>query len=491
MRVLQVAAEIYPLVKTGGLADVMGALPAALRAAGQDVRVILPGLPAILAGVAQQTRICSFAAPCGGAATLRRGRIGGAALAVYVIDAPHLYAREGSPYQAPDGSDWPDNLQRFAMLGWAAAYLAAGELDPDWQADVLHAHDWHAGLACAYLAARHAGREGAKPAAVFTVHNLTYQGLFPAADFAQLGLPQRFFSLHGLEFWDKLSFMKAGLQFANRITTVSPSYAHEIATEAFGCGLHGVIQERGADVVGILNGVDPLVWNSAADVALTAHYTAQQLAGKAVCKQALQCEAGLAPQADAPLFGVVSRLTEQKGLDLLLGALPAVLRAGGQLVLLGSGDAALEAACHDAAQHHPGSVAVRIGYDETYAHRLIAGADCIVVPSRFEPCGLTQLYGLRYGTLPLVRRVGGLADTVIDPAAESGEGDAAYWSASATGLQFLDAHVPALEQALLRAISLYRDQSAWAAAMRRAMQQDFSWAVAAAQYAALYKAVTA
>ncbi len=303
----------------------------------------------------------------------------------------------------------------------------------------------------------------------YTVHNLAYQGVFPHADFALLGLPARYMTPGGLEFHGEVSCMKAGLKFADRVTTVSPTYAREIATPEFGAGLDGVIRGRGANVCGILNGVDRAVWSPANDAALPARYDADRLDGKAACKAALQLEMGLAPDPTAPLVAVLSRLTSQKGLDLVLGALPGALARGVQWAVVGTGEPALEAAFREAARAHPGRVAVRITYDETLAHRLIAGADAIAVPSRFEPCGLTQLYGLAYGTLPVVRRVGGLADTVVDATAEH------LADGSATGFQFDIASSQALEGALERMVALYRRPDAWQRVMRTAMAQDFSW----------------
>jgi starch synthase len=478
MRVLKVGAEIFPLVKTGGLADVLGALPQALIGQGADVRLLLPGLPAIADAVLHQKPVCQIG-PAFGAArvTLRLGRMPYSHVPVYVVDAPYLYRRDGSPYQDSAGHEWPDNLQRFALLGWVAAQLAAGELDAEWVPEVLHAHDWHAAMACAYVAAHPPTRS----ATVFTVHNLAYQGLFPSGDFHLLGLPSRFMASSGLEFHGQLSFMKAGLKFARRITTVSPSYAREIATPEFGFGLDGVVRGRGTDVSGVLNGVDGAVWDPATDSSLAQPYSALEPAGKAGCKVALQRELGLKVQAEAVLFGVVSRLTSQKGLDLMLAALPGLLGRGGQFVLQGAGEPVLEAAFLAEARAHPAQVAVRIGYDEAFAHRLIAGSDAIVVPSRFEPCGLTQLYGLRYGTLPVVRRVGGLADTVVDASAE------AVAAARATGFVFDAATPAALAAALQRAANAYARKPLWRGLMQSAMAQDFSWRGAAEQYVALYK----
>jgi starch synthase len=476
LRVLHAAAEVFPLVKTGGLADVVGALPQALIGQGVDVRLVLPGLPAIVDAVLHQASVADLGALFGaGRVRLRRGTMPYSHVKAYVIDAPYLYRRGGSPYQSSDGTEWSDSLQRFALLGWVAAHLAAGELDPEWTPQVVHSHDWHAALACSYMAAHPA----TNAASVFTIHNLAFQGLFPSGDFRLLGLPASFMHSQGLEFHGQVSFMKGGLKHAHRITTVSPTYAREIATHEYGAGLDGVIRGRGRDVSGILNGVDGRVWNPRTDTAIAARYDAADPAPKARCKQALQAELGLEPRPGAPLFGAVSRLTSQKGLDLVLAALPAIVAHGGQLALQGAGDGALEAAFIAAAQSHPGRVAVRIGYDEGLAHRLIAGADVVLVPSRFEPCGLTQLYALRYGTLPLVRRVGGLADTVVD--AESGE--------AGTGFVFDAATPAALEAAVHRAISLFAQPERWARLQSTAMAQDFSWDGAARQYLALYTSV--
>jgi starch synthase len=477
MKVLHVAAEVFPLVKTGGLADVVGALPRALIEAGADVRMVLPGLPAIVDAVLHQKPVCAIG-PLFGASRIevRLGQLPYTHVPVYLIEAPYLYRRGGGPYQNDGGVEWPDNLQRFALLGWVAAHLAAGELDPAWVPQVVHAHDWHAAMACAYMAAHPA----TSAASVFTVHNLAYQGLFAPGDYGMLGLPSGYWASHGVEYHGRVSFMKAGLKYARRITTVSPTYAGEIATHEFGCGLDGVIRSRAGDVSGILNGVDGAIWNPQTDTALTARYSAQDLTGKSRRRQALRSELGLEAVGDAPLFGVVSRLSGQKGLDLVLGALPALLRLGGQLCVQGSGETALEAAFSAAAKAHPGRVAVRIGYDEALAHRLIAGADALLVPSRFEPCGLTQLYGLRYGSLPVVRRVGGLADTVVDATPQALTED------RATGFSFDASTVVALEGALQRAVQAFGEPPVWRQLMLRAMAQNFSWEQAARKYLALY-----
>ena len=488
MKVLHVAAEVFPLVKTGGLADVVAALPVALAGQGADVRLLLPGLPAVLDAV-QAARVVVDIGACFGAVRVRLllARMPQTHLPVYVIDAPYLYRRGGSPYQDSQGEEWPDNLQRFALLGWVAAHLAADDADPTWTPDIVHAHDWHAALACAYMA----NHPPTRARSVFTVHNLAFQGLFPMGDGPMLALPSELLSAAGLEFHGQLSFIKAGLQYADQVTTVSPSYAREIATHEFGCGLDGVVRSRGSHVSGILNGIDTDIWNPATDPAIAVRYDAERLQGKAACRLALLKELGLDIRGDLRdgmrdderdgtlLLTVVSRLTAQKGLDLLLAALPQLLQAGVQLALQGTGDPALEVGFRMAQQAHPGQVHVHIGYDEARAHRLLAGADAIGVPSRFEPCGLTQMYGLRYGTLPIVRRVGGLADTVRDDLAGMADGQA-------TGFLFDAATPQALERAVLRAVAVKAEGKAWRTRMAAAMAEPLSWAAPAQAYLALY-----
>jgi starch synthase len=477
-RVLHVAAEVFPLVKTGGLADVVAALPVAQAEAGADVRLLLPGLPQVLDSIDGVRHVIDVGS-CFGALRVRLllGRMPLTRLPVYVIDAPYLYRRGGGPYQDSSGEEWSDNLQRFALLGWVAAHLAAADADPQWVPEVVHAHDWHAAMACAYIA----DHPPTEALAVYTVHNLAYQGLFPMHDWPLLGLASRLMSPAGVEYHGQLSFMKAGLKFAHRVTTVSPSYAREIATPEFGCGLDGVVRGRGANVSGILNGIDEELWNPATDAAIAHRFDAERLQGKAECRRALQAELGLDADPNALLLSVVSRFTPQKGLDLLLAAMPELLRAGVQFALQGTGDAGLEAAFRMAQQAQPGRVRVHVGYDEGRAHRLVAGADVLAVPSRFEPCGLTQLYALRYGTLPVVRRVGGLADTVRDATPE------ALAAGTATGFTFDAATPTALQQALARAMALKADAAGWQRLQRQAMAQHFGWDAPAREYLALYR----
>jgi len=476
MRILHAAAEIHPVVRTGGLGDVVAALPVAQQALGHDVRLILPSYPALKAVLDGPVIVAMlrdrFDAPV---IRILRGRLSSSGLITYLIDAPALFDRPGNPYLGPDGRDWPDNAQRFGLLGWVAAALALGRLDVDWTADALHAHDWHAGLAPAYL--RLAG--GAAVTSVFTIHNIAYQGLFPPAMLEPLELPSDIFTIDGLEFWGKLSFMKAGLVFADRITTVSPGYAREIATPDYGCGLDGVITARDGAVFGILNGVDGEQWDPANDPALAAGFDAERLEARGANRDSLLRRFGLKP-SDGPLYGVVSRLTPQKGLDLVYEALPVLLETGGSLVLLGSGGAPLEEAFRAAAQQYPDHVAVVIGFDDPLSHAIMAGSDVILVPSRFEPCGLTQLYALRYGAVPLVRRTGGLGDTVVDAS------PSALQDRTATGIVFEAATVDAVRDALRRVTALYRDKEVWRGLQQTGMRQIFSWEVAARQYIALY-----
>lgn len=478
MKVLFVVSEIYPIVKTGGLGDVAGALPVALGELGVDVRVMLPAYPAVLDAVEDLAEPVSLGDPLGvGETRLLLGRIPQTGVVVWLVHCPALYDRKGGPYQGADGRDWPDNHLRFALLARAAAMVCdAGSL-LKWRPDILHAHDWHAGLAPAYVNLR----GGRRPGTVLTIHNLAFQGNFPEPVRATVGLPAECFTIDGVEFHHQVSFLKAGIRYSDRVTTVSPTYAREILTPAMGCGFDGILRQRAGDLTGILNGVDYGVWNPATDSLIAGTYDAQRLAGKDVNRRAVQERFGLTETSSpAPLIGVVSRFTDQKGIDLILQALPGLLGMGAQLVVVGAGDADLERKFQAAAAQHPGRVGVWLGYDEPLAHLLQAGCDILLVPSRFEPCGLTQLCALRYGTLPVVRRTGGLADTVVD-VGRKGEG---------TGFVFDDATAASLSGALSRAVVAYRKRTAWRALQRRAMEQDFSWTRAAHDYVGLYGELT-
>ncbi len=471
MRVLAVASECYPLVKTGGLADVVGALPGALAAHGITVTTLLPGYQAVLAALAGAEEVGT----AGPGMRILSGHARG--LDLLVLDAPALFDRPGNPYLAPGGGDWPDNAERFSALARAAATIATGGTTLG-RYDLLHAHDWQAALAPAHLAFA----PGLRVPSVLTVHNMAFQGQFPPETFPALGLPEEAFAIEGVEYYGMVGFLKAGLHYATAITTVSPSYAREIATPEGGMGLDGLLRARAAHVSGIVNGIDTGLWNPATDTALATRYDIDTLHGRADNRAALAKAFGLAPE-HGPLFAVVSRLTWQKGMDVLAEVLPALVAAGGSLALLGTGDAALEGAFLAAAQRFPGRVAVRIGFDEGLSRLMFGGADSILVPSRFEPCGLTQLYGLRYGCVPLVTRTGGLADTVIDA------NEAALEAGVATGLHVSPLTAPALAAAIGRAAALFADHPAWAGMQRAGMAADLSWTRRAARYATLFRAL--
>ena len=473
MRVLHAAAELYPWVKVGGLADVMGALPAALLAAGVRPRVLVPAYPAMKQAFPGAGIVGTLDDLLGtGPARFLLAR-SAEDVPLYLLDAPSLFDRAGGPYD-----DAGDSHLRFGALSFATAWLAQHGDAHGWRPRLLHCHDWQTALAPVYLALG----AGERPATLMTIHNLAYQGIYGQDVMPQLSLPPSVFKMDGVEYYGNLSFMKGGLHFADRISTVSPTYAREIQEPAFGEGLDGLLAHRHQDLVGILNGVDPQVWNPASSPYVPAHFDAERRSGKRVCKNLLQRELDLAEEAGVPIFAVVSRLATQKGLDLVLANVDHLVSRGAQLALLGSGEPTLERGFKAAANRHRGRVAVRIGYDEALAHRLIAGADALLVPSRFEPCGLTQLYALKYGTLPVVRRTGGLADTVVDASPE------ARALGTATGFVFDAVDGWVLGEALSRACELYfHEPKAWARVQQTAMKQDFSWRASARRYAELYR----
>ncbi|WP_373100040.1 MULTISPECIES: glycogen synthase GlgA [Pasteurellaceae] len=477
MRVLHVCSELYPLLKTGGLADVMGALPFAQQDIGIDSRILIPAYPAISAGILNTAVVAEFDDGFAGHVILRYGDYKG--VGIYLIDAPHLYARAGNPYHNQWYNDYADNYKRFALLGRIGAELACG-LDAWWRAEIVHAHDWHAGLASAYLF-----NKGRPAKSVFTIHNLAYQGQFAYHHLFELGLPADMFNVNGLELYGQISYLKAGLYYSDAVTAVSPTYAKEITTPEFGYGLQGLLAAlyREGRLSGILNGVDAHIWHPSSDDYIDDHYKLKSMAGKRKNKAKLQSYFNLPQQPNALLFVMVTRLTEQKGVDLLIDSAETIVKQGGQLVILGSGAPHLEEGVQRLAQQYPQHIAVKIGYDEALSHLIIAGGDVILVPSRFEPCGLTQLYGLKYGTLPLVRATGGLADTVIDSTAEN------IKARRATGFVFQEADTAALSQAISNAFALWQKQRLWFSVRTVAMEQDFSWHSSAAHYRDLYQSL--
>lgn len=478
LRVLAVASEIYPIIKTGGLADVVGALPIALRAYGIETRTLVPGYPDVIKALPTAEVLLDWPNFYDGPIRL----LGGSHedLDLIVFDAPQLFARPGNPYVAPDGKDWPDNGVRFAALSRMAAKIGQGAIR-SFVPDIVHAHDWQAGLAPAYL---HYA-DGPRPCTVMTVHNIAYQGKYPHEMLDEFGLPPESFTIRGVEYYGTISFLKAGLQFADRITTVSPTYAVEIQGDEGGMGLGGLLRERSKDLSGILNGIDTTVWNPETDPHIAARFSAKELEFRAANKAALQRRLGLDLAPDALLLGVISRLSWQKGLDLLLDNVATIVSEGMQLALLGSGDSDLQDRYQEVSKANVGRIAVHIGYDEALAHLIQAGADALVVPSRFEPCGLTQLCALRYGSVPIVSRVGGLADTVIDVEEDGVAGGAT------TGFVFGPGTDETLAGALRRARKTFHDKQVWRKLQLNGMSTDVSWPNRASQYAALYREVVA
>jgi starch synthase len=480
VRVLSVASEMFPLVKTGGLADVTGALPAALTPQGVRMQTLLPGYPAVLSALPHAERLAVWPDFFGGGARLLHGRADG--LDLLVIDAPHLFAREGNPYLGPDGHDWPDNGERFAALSLAAARVGWGQT-PVEPPHVIHAHDWQAALVSGYL--HYLGDGQPRPRVVLTVHNLAFQGRFDRKLFGHLGLPPRAYTSEGLEYHGDVGFLKTGLLLADAVTTVSPSYADEIRTSHGGMGLDGILRWRGEAVSGIVNGIDTEVWNPSSDPHLAARYDADTLGERVLNRRAVERHFSLPPDDDSLLLCVISRLTDQKGIDLVIDAIDALLKTGARLVVLGSGDRGFESRLKAAAQLYPTRMGVQIGYDEPLSHLMQGGCDAILVPSRFEPCGLTQLCGLRYGCVPIVGHVGGLADTVIDA------NDAALRAGVATGLHLRAVSHEGLLQAVDKAVHLHADRPTWQGLQQAGMRSDVGWSHSAARYAGLYRRLLA
>jgi starch synthase len=476
--VLFAVAELAPWMKTGGLGEIAATLPAALRAAGIDARILVPAYPGVRAALRATHAMAEVAQPGGKfpPAQVLSGTTA-AGVPVFAVDCPALYARSGDPYCDVLGRDWPDNHLRFGLLSKLAALIALGLPGLEWTPQLVHCNDWHTGLTPAYL--HFAG--AAKVRSMFTIHNIAYQGIFPFDTLEELALPPRAFAMDGVEYHGKLSFLKAGIQYADALTTVSPTHAREIQGEALGFGLGGLLRQRAPVLTGILNGFDTGQWNPATDAYLARRYDSGTLEAKAANKSALQQRLQLAVNDEMPLLGVVSRLTPQKGLDLLLAAAREVLNLPAQLVVLGSGDKALERQFAALARAHRDRCAAVFGFDEALAHLIEAGADIFVMPSRYEPCGLNQMYSLRYGTPPVVRATGGLADTVVDC------DEAAFASGRANGFVFSEPLPQALLAALTRASVAWRDRARWRELQRNGMRLDFSWRTGAQRYCDLYR----
>lgn len=479
MRILFVTSEAFPLIKTGGLADVSGSLPAALRNLGEDVRILIPGYPQVFEKLRNLRVLLELKwLPMVGDVTLMVGEMPDTGVPVMVVANPYLYERAGGPYLDSNGYEWLDNPLRFGILSRVAAILGSAYSPlSNWVPDIVHFNDWQGGLTPAFM--RFSGAPCAK--SVLGIHNLAFQGNC-AEDWVQkLGLPYEAYHIHGLEYYGQLSFLKAGVYYADSITTVSPTYAQEIQTPEFGFGMQGLLASRSKDVRGILNGIDTQEWNPAADPHLPCAYDADHLEQKAAVKRSLQQQLGLTEDAKAPLLGVVSRLTHQKGLDLFLECAGALLDEGCQIAILGGGDPSMEQGFRNLANTRPDQVSVTIGYNEPLSHRIMAGADLFIMPSRFEPCGLNQMYGLRYGTPPVVRRTGGLADSVCDT------NTASLANGTATGFVFDQPDTWQLHQTIQRALACYRDPETWRTIQRNGMGRDLGWDHSAAAYRDIYR----
>ncbi|MDP1594749.1 MAG: glycogen synthase GlgA [Gallionella sp.] len=475
IKVLFATSEIAPLIKTGGLADVSGALPAALRSLNIDVRVLLPGYPKVMAQLGPNEVVANFPDLPGFPPSRLIFSIMANGVPLLVLDCPDLYQREGGPYADANGHDWVDNALRFGLLSRIAALLGSSASPLSWRPDLVHGNDWQTGLTGAYLSVA----EGAVPN-VITIHNLAFQGNFRPAKVELLHLPPASFNVNGIELYGKMSFLKAGLYYAYHITTVSPNYAREIQGDELGFGLQGLLRVRSEDITGILNGIDTDEWNPETDKHLPGHFSPTRMTGKAICKQALQNRMGLEVNPDVPLLGVVSRLTHQKGLDLLLEIAPRLMELPVQLVILGSGEPEMQQSALELSQRYPGKIAAMIGFDEGLSHQIEAGIDMFVMPSRFEPCGLNQFYSQRYGTPPIVHNTGGLADSVVDCTPET------LKAGTASGFVFSGMTTENLFVTIQRAVALYRDQRNWKMLRKNCMTKDFSWKSSAKSYREVY-----
>lgn len=472
-KILFVTSEVHPLIKTGGLADVSGSLPKALVELGEDVRIIMPNYQAIKTN--EDIRYISTVQVRNHAVNLLETRLPGTEVVVWLVDAQAFFGFPGNPYVDEHGKPWANSAERFALFCRVAVEVAMNRGYLDWKPDVVHCNDWQSGLVPALLSL-----EYSRPATVFTIHNMAYQGVFPSTVYLSLDLPGQLWNPNGIEYHHMLSFLKAGLAYSDRITTVSPTYAKEIQTAEFGYGLEGLLSFRKDFLSGILNGIDVDQWNPETDTYISQTYDYLTLDMKMVNKTALQEELSLPVDPAVPVFGLISRLVEQKGIDLILECLPEMLEQPIQVAILGSGDKAFEQRLHNFAESYPNKIAISIGYNEKLAHLIEAGVDIFLMPSRFEPCGLNQIYSQRYGTIPIVRRTGGLADTVVDTQPDTLRSD------TATGIIFNEANASTLMEAIKRSLILYYHPKTWKQLQINGMQRDYSWNRSAKQYMTLY-----
>jgi starch synthase len=485
MKVLFVSSEVAPIIKTGGLADVSAALPVALRELGADIRILVPGYPQVLQALPKLQLSFDLDKFSGSilksfpASRLLRTKLS-SGVPIYVLDCPELFQRGGGPYLDEQGLDWADNAQRFGLFSCVAALLGSADSPISWKPNIVHCNDWQSGLTPVYL------QYMRKPArTVMTIHNLAFQGNFPQETVPEMGLPWECYKPEGVEFYGKLSFLKAGLYYADHITTVSPTYAKEIQTESLGFGMQGLLAHRSNNLSGILNGIDTVEWDPATDRYLAQTYDEKSLSRKAANKQELQQRLNLKLDAKIPLFGLVSRFAHQKGLDVVLAAAEEIIKLPAQLVIVGSGDAEMQRIALALMHRHPGKIAVYVGFDESLAHQVEAGADIFLMPSRFEPCGLNQLYSQRYATPPLVHATGGLVDTVIDCNDES------FANGSASGFVFSKMTEASFLMTISRAVNVYKEPKRWKALQLNCMRKDFSWRVSASAYFDIYSKLIA
>jgi starch synthase len=476
-KILFVTSEAHPLIKTGGLADVAGSLPKALTELGQDVRLIIPYYQAV--SLDQEPTYRSTVRVNNRDINLFETRLPDTDVVTWLVEDQELYGTPGNPYLDENGEPWENIAERFAVFSRVAAEVAMDRANLDWKPDIVHCNDWQTGLVPALLSL-----EQDSPKTVFTIHNLAYQGLFPSSTFHELNLPGQLWNPAGLEFHEMFSFIKGGLVFSDRITTVSPTYAQEIQTPEFGYGLEGLLSHNHEKLSGIINGIDMDDWNPETDPAISQNYNASNLDNKQVNKIELQKYSDLPVDPEIPLFGLVSRLVEQKGIDLIAEILPEIVTIPIQLVLLGSGDSSLEHQLNGLSRLYPDKISVTIGYNEKLAHQIEAGIDVFLMPSRFEPCGLNQMYSQRYGTIPLVRQTGGLADTVVDAMPDT------LIDKSATGIAFDEPSAGALHESIKRALLLFNDKKTWRTMQKTAMDKDFSWQNSAKQYLKLYQSIS-
>lgn len=476
-KVLFVTSEAHPLIKTGGLADVSGSLPKALAELSQDIRLVIPKYQALkIEGDVRY--LCSLRVDNKNIKILEM-RMPDSRVTVWLIDYPGYYNYPGNPYVDELGEPWPNNAERFALFCRIVVEIAMDRVNQDWKPDIVHCNDWQTGLVPALLSLEHDHR----PSTVFTIHNMAYQGLFPASTAAVLNLPGNLMHPLGLEFHGMLSFIKGGLVYADYITTVSPTYAQEIRTPEFGYGLEGLLDHRKEFLGGIINGIDLDQWNPETDPYISQKFKETSLNKKQINKAELQNKLGLPINNQVPLFALIGRLVEQKGIDLIIDSLQEMLAMPLQVAILGSGDKVYEKQLEELMQSYPDKLAVTVGYNEALAHLIEAGADIFLMPSRFEPCGLNQMYSQRYGTVPIVRKTGGLADTVVDTLPETIADD------TATGIVFNDATAGSLLEAVKRSLILYSHPNIWKKMQLNGMEKDFSWQQSAQQYLTVYRSL--